>query len=155
MSGCGTCTMCCKLRGVHETMKLAFEWCADCDIGHGCRRYPTRPRSCADYECVWLETQRLPPAARLEAALRPDRCRVVIECIHDGKTLLLFVDPARTDAWRTLPVRRLLGSTVAAGGRAAVVTKGPRVLFTTKGFTIQFKTIEAELEEIARQSGQS
>lgn len=155
MNGCGSCTMCCKLCGVHETMKPGFEWCVDCDPGRGCRRYATRPRSCATYECVWLATQRFPPDARLDPALRPDRCKIVIECIHDGKTFVLYVDPARTHAWRTNAVQNLLANIVAAGGRAAVVTQGPTILFETEASTVQFQPLEVALADIARQGNDS
>lgn len=54
---CGGCTMCCKIMGVTELNKPANSWCTKCTKGVGCSVYETRPTSCVEFKCVWLQTQ--------------------------------------------------------------------------------------------------
>jgi len=55
---CGTCTACCKAYDVPNDVggfiSREGEWCTFCKIGKGCTIYTTRPKTCVDYECLWL-----------------------------------------------------------------------------------------------------
>tara|TARA_R110002096_G_scaffold159345_2_gene325166 strand:- start:1164 stop:1859 length:696 start_codon:yes stop_codon:yes gene_type:complete len=50
---CGTCTACCIVLGVEE---LGKPYSAPCGhlCGQGCGIYRKRPRSCREYQCLWL-----------------------------------------------------------------------------------------------------
>ncbi len=114
--GCDGCTMCCKLKAVDELAKPVGVWCPHCNPGKGCEinGQPERPQACADWECVWLQSQRRPHGSQpMSPALRPDRCKVVMDLTTDGKSLVLHVDPSRPDAWRDEPVRSLVKRALA------------------------------------------
>ena len=62
MSGkrqCGSCTACCTAMGVPELKKPAGAKChhllSIVDGAAGCSIYDRRPKSCRDFECVWLQ----------------------------------------------------------------------------------------------------
>lgn len=94
---CGTCTLCCKLLGVEEYKKPAGQWCGKCDrSGGGCKIQdrPERPRSCAEFNCLWLQ-------GGLPEALRPDKTGVVVGVTRDSKSPVLYVDPGYPDAYKS------------------------------------------------------
>ena len=58
---CGTCTMCCRIMGVADMEpepKPAHVWCKHCEIGKGCKIYESRPPSCREFNCMWLQDER-------------------------------------------------------------------------------------------------
>lgn len=50
---CGGCTACCTTHGVTEIKKPPREKCSLCK-DHGCSIYEARPKTCQDFECLWL-----------------------------------------------------------------------------------------------------
>lgn len=134
--GCDGCTLCCKLKAVNELGKLAGTWCAHCTPGKGCgiQDHPTRPQACADWECVWLQTQRRRNGeAALPPELRPDRCHVVMDVTTDGRSLVLHVDPSRRDAWRRGPVQRVVDGALRRGARVFVACGDTRTMVAGGG----------------------
>ncbi|HLH10281.1 MAG TPA: hypothetical protein VKV77_00185 [Methylovirgula sp.] len=121
-SGCGTCTMCCKLLAVRELEKPTNTWCRHCTPGKGCGVYVIRPRTCGEFECVWLQSQRHNPFG---PELRPDRCKVVLSSNTTDRQFTAFVDPSSPRAWREGPIAELLakladdGATILIGGNLA------------------------------------
>jgi hypothetical protein len=118
VSGCGTCTLCCKLLDIPELEKPMNRWCTHCTPGSGCRIYESRPAPCRDFACVWLESQKeekpLPPA------LRPDKCKIVLSFSEDRKDVLGFCDPSSPNAWKELAIFGLLD---------VIAHQGIRVMF--------------------------
>ena len=83
---CGTCTECCKTHKVDELKKRAGKWCRYRVKDRGCKIYPTRPNSCAEFECQWLK-------GHGEELDRPDRTRIVIDFLvleSIGNTMVLY-----------------------------------------------------------------
>ena len=74
---CGTCALCCKIKGIGELGGAAGRWCPHCNKAQGCTIYESRPQSCRDYECFWHRTQR--SADPMPAYFRPDRTQVIID----------------------------------------------------------------------------
>lgn len=70
---CGDCTACCTLMAVVELDKPRCVSCKHLD--KGCGIYATRPQSCREFECIWLQTQKT--SAPWPKRLRPDRCGVM------------------------------------------------------------------------------
>lgn len=62
---CGDCTACCWVWGIKELDKQPRKFCSH--QGQGCGIYPTRPQSCIDFKCLWLDGN------IIEDELRPDR----------------------------------------------------------------------------------
>ena len=94
---CGSCTMCCKVMRIDEIGKPAGLWCAQCDVGKGCRIYETRPGECRGFHCAFLRI------AELGEAWRPSQSRIVLAVELDGKRLAAYVDHDRPEAWRREP----------------------------------------------------
>lgn len=68
---CGTCTACCTVMGVAELGKpYAYPCLHLCEAG--CSIYPTRPSSCAGFECLWRQ------GAIGGPGMRPEKSGVLI-----------------------------------------------------------------------------
>lgn len=113
MHNCEGCTACCKVLKIRELDKPAHVWCKHCKIGVGCGSYETRPESCRVYECIWLQTQRLPRPMAFE--LRPDKSRVVIGTTNKGEEMVFYVSPERPDAWNRGGFRQFVAEMRARG----------------------------------------
>lgn len=120
---CGGCTMCCKTMGVPdlEPTKKPHQWCQHCQIGKGCGIYETRPKTCKEFECVWLQDTR----NLFDESCRPDRVGVVIVPADDGMGLIAHCDPSRPTAWRNEKILARL-KVCAKGGYLAAARAGPR-----------------------------
>lgn len=70
MRTCGDCTLCCTLCHVPELGKVEGEFCAHCLAG--CAIYDTRPSSCQEYACAWLQ-------GLVPEFMRPDKCGAMVE----------------------------------------------------------------------------
>lgn len=104
--GCDGCTACCKVMKIRELNKPGNVWCSHCTIGVGCGNYEQRPKSCRDYACIWLQTQRLDKPITFN--LRPDKSKVVIGTTSQGEELVFYVSPDRPDAWNQGEFRQLV-----------------------------------------------
>ena len=100
--------MCCKTLGVDEPglFKPAGTWCTHCQVGKGCGAYATRPTSCRTYTCVWRQWRET--SNDVPDALRPDRCKVVIDAAADGSGHYVRCNADRPDAWRDPAVQKIL-----------------------------------------------
>jgi len=94
---CGSCGMCCKLLGVDAVQKPPGTWCQHYMRGQGCGIYHERPKACASFECLWLDSD------KLDDAWRPDRAKFVMYTEREGLRLNVIVDPASPTAWRREP----------------------------------------------------
>jgi hypothetical protein len=52
---CGQCTACCRVLGIPELMKPRDTACTFLKKHKRCSCYATRPQSCQDYQCLWLQ----------------------------------------------------------------------------------------------------
>jgi hypothetical protein len=52
---CNGCTACCVAMGVAELDKQPFSACRFAEDGQGCGCYETRPESCRNYQCIWVQ----------------------------------------------------------------------------------------------------
>jgi hypothetical protein len=115
---CGSCTLCCKLLGIPELDKPQDRWCTHCAVGSGCRIYESRPASCRDFECVWLQSQK--EAKPLPLALRPDKSKMVLTLSQNRKDVMGYCDPSAPHAWKEAAMFRLL---------EVISRQGQRVMF--------------------------
>ena len=106
---CGGCTLCCKVLEIPELGKPINVWCPFCDIGRGCKIYPSRPQSCKKFLCGWLQDPIIPES------LRPDQCGVVIEKLPGYSVHLALMDPIRPTAWMGPEIRSVLDAYVKTG----------------------------------------
>lgn len=101
---CGACTLCCTvMRAEMEPPKPAHETCRHC-TDRGCAIYDDRPEVCSGFQCLWLATQQS-RALALPAAMRPDRCGVVIDLNPAGAVIAHCERPG---SWRREPMRSWL-----------------------------------------------
>lgn len=73
---CGECRACCYTHGVEQIQKPAWQHCLH-ECQQGCAIYQSRPSSCRNFECIWLQ-------GRFEEGDRPDQTGIVLT---PGKTL--------------------------------------------------------------------
>ena len=67
---CGECTACCTLLPIEPIDKPVNTLCEYCN-GYGCRIYDTKPQTCTEFECAYLQADGVPEA------LRPDKCGII------------------------------------------------------------------------------
>lgn len=103
---CEDCTFCCKMPAIKEFNKPRNVWCQFCAKGKGCTIYDSRPASCIEFECVWLQSQASSQA--MSASCRPDKSHVMLVVGLDNKTVVAHCDPAYPLAWREGPVHEAL-----------------------------------------------
>lgn len=118
---CGTCTACCRVYAIPELGKPAGAWCDHCDVGKGCKVYATRPARCAEFECLWLQSQRQ-QRVQLSAELRPDRCKVVFIPSTNDRVMTATTMPGAPDAWQRPAVRALIDRFLRGGIAVAIGT---------------------------------
>ena len=115
---CGSCTLCCKVLGIMELEKPAWDWCPHCTPGKGCGIYEARPTSCRAFDCQWI----VEPA--LAEAFKPDRSKVVLVG-SPGPIINAYCDPSQPLAWKREPMHALLRERARTrwGGLLAVVAR--------------------------------
>lgn len=104
---CGPCTACCSALVIEELDKPAFSRCphevtqmpteasgsSDQGCGGSCNRYATRPASCSNFRCLWLD-------GHLTDADRPDRLGVIFTTTTHEQLgtipMLIEVTPGRS-----------------------------------------------------------
>lgn len=123
---CGECTVCCTLLGVPELNKGAYEACSKLD--GNCTVYSSRPKSCRDFECLWLQDIGLPEH-------RPDRSGLVLtvtveDCILGKAGAVIVAHEAQPDAAHRPENAVLLQ--VFVDHTAVVITRkdGPRTVLS-------------------------
>jgi len=72
---CGDCTLCCELLPIAEINKPHSQLCGDCTLKKGCGIYNTRPESCRNFNCLFIESN------DMGELLRPNNCNVIFERI--------------------------------------------------------------------------
>jgi hypothetical protein len=70
MRKCGSCQLCCEVIAVKELGKPVNTRCIN-QAARGCSIYKTRPASCGEFTCEWLQ-------GGLPGTMRPDRIGAVI-----------------------------------------------------------------------------
>jgi hypothetical protein len=88
--------MCCRVFPIPEADKPNTDWCANLQIGKGCRIYERRPEPCRAFHCLWLLDD------SLGEEWRPDIAGFVLSD-PDPWALLVTNDPDNPQAWRREP----------------------------------------------------
>ena len=98
---CGSCTLCCKVMGIPEIKKRAWEQCSHVGDGVGCKIYSERPMSCRQFICGWLLDPNMGPD------LKPEVCHVVTYQ-RVGQHIVATCDADYPGAWRAPNVLEFL-----------------------------------------------
>ena len=137
MNHCGECTACCRVFAIAEMPeKKAGDWCKHCAVGKGCKVYDERPRTCEEFSCLWLMSQkRSDPRERLAPELRPDRSKVVFSPSTDETIMAATLMPNAPAAHHRRDVQALIGTMVRNGVRVVVGTPAAttRIMFDRDG----------------------
>jgi hypothetical protein len=124
---CGSCTKCCKVMGIPELKKRAWEECSHVAAGVGCKIYSERPRSCRSFICGWLLDPYMGPD------LKPENCHVVF--YQRGEHHIVGTcDADYPDAWRKPNVIAFLHrlAKVNAPHRKVILMEKGRTWFVTE-----------------------
>ncbi len=120
---CGSCTLCCKLMMVPELDKPMGTWCAHCKQGAGCTIHATRPQSCRDFYCGYLQSD------ALTEEWLPAKVRFIV--VGEPSGIVLYVDPGQPDAWKDAPFYERIKSWSLSGvprNRQVTVRIGRRAI---------------------------
>lgn len=124
VSWCRTCTYCCVLPEIAALGKPMYRACGHIrDKGCGIFGDPRRPQACKAYACAYL-------AARLAESTDRNRIPHPLDAgayFHRDpveKAIVLFVDPARPEAWKASAIPALLRPAIAAGEALVIFDRG-------------------------------
>jgi len=128
---CGDCTMCCKVLEVNSMNKGQFQWCPECDIGHGCRIYDNRPAECANFQCLWLYDPDLGPH------FCPNKCHFVMYFHASGYFIVDCDNHVRGvhNNSKYMDLFKRMASKLEPRGRCTVVCYGAHMVAITPGET--------------------
>ena len=131
-AGCGGCSLCCKVMGVVELKKPGGVWCEHAEplaACGGCTVHASRPPTCRDFECVWLQSQhRRHGESAMPQELRPDRCGVIFDVLKDGAGLVAHVDPRKEGAHERRAPRGVIDRALASGMQVVIACAEKRAL---------------------------
>ena len=69
MHSCEGCTACCSVLKIDALDKPQYTPCIHCE--GGCTIYDTKPKTCSEFECAYLQGKNIP------LSLRPDNCGII------------------------------------------------------------------------------
>ena len=127
---CGSCNLCCNLLAIPDLGKPARQWCAHALRPHGgCAVHHLKAatpnlKACADFECLWLQSQRrTDPNDRLPRHLRPNISHVMFGPFdpEDDMHLFVHVDPEHAASWRDNLIQERLQGFLEKGAKITVV----------------------------------
>jgi hypothetical protein len=131
ISWCRTCTYCCVLPEIMALQKPMYRACSHlANKGCGIFGASSRPAACIAYECAYL-------SARLSGSADRNRIPHPLEAgayfHHDPheSAIVLFVDPARPEAWKASSIPDLLRSAVDAGETLVIFDRGRQMTVST------------------------
>lgn len=124
ISWCRTCTFCCVLPEIAALDKPMYRACGHlANKGCGIFGQPHRPSACSAYACAYL-------SARLSDS--PDRNRIphpldagaYFHRDPHENAIVLFVDPARPEAWKASAIPDLLRPAIKTGETLVIFDRG-------------------------------
>ena len=132
---CGSCTKCCKVMGIAEIKKRAWEECSHVVAGIGCNIYSERPNSCRQFICGWLLDPNMGPD------LKPENCHVVFYQ-RGGNHIVGTCDADYPDAWRKPNVIAFLHRLAKANAphRKVILMEKGRTWFITENDILPAET---------------
>ncbi len=84
----------------------------------------------------------------MDPALRPDRCKIVMEHPGGEGKLFFYVDPDRVGNWRSRPVDWVINNVEAGGQVVSVATSGSRLLYASPNLSVDFTSAEEEMRRL-------
>lgn len=124
---CGACNLCCFVLGVPDIHKPARMWCEWTTVHGGCARQADKASdesllACAQFECLWLQSQQREGVPTWPRTLRPDQSHVVFGPQDREDALLLFVhvDPRHPKAWKEPAIQARIQEILDGGGKVEV-----------------------------------
>lgn len=132
VSWCRTCTYCCVLPAITALDKPMYRACRHIrDKGCGIFGEPERPRACAAYACAYLEA-RLTDSPGRNRIPHPLEAGAYFHRDPVERAIVLFVDPARPDAWKASAIPALLRTAVAGGETLVIFDRGRQMTITSE-----------------------
>lgn len=99
---CDGCTACCTILPIEDTQLIKLEnvTCTHCD--KGCTIYESRPESCVNFECVYIQDG-------YSEEIRPDKSGVIFDKLTT-RIYQALISRDRLDSWDTEPMRDYIRS---------------------------------------------
>ena len=125
---CGSCNYCCEVLPIPELQKPASVLCQNCTKNVGCNIYDSRPESCRNFDCLYLQSD------DMDISLRPNECGIMFEKvttkIYFGTEL-----PKDVGSWKKLNVFNYIKSLNEKGISVVIssFTSTPNEFFLAEG----------------------
>jgi hypothetical protein len=124
VSWCRTCTLCCVLPAIGALDKPMYRTCRHIE-NRGCGLFdrPERPEACRAYQCAYLSA-RLAESADRNRIPHPLEAGAYFHRDPKERAIVLFVDPARPEAWKRSAIPDLVRPALAAGETLVIFDRG-------------------------------
>jgi hypothetical protein len=124
ISWCRTCTLCCVLPEIAALGKPMYRPCRHL-AGKGCGVFgqAERPAACAAYECAYL-TARLTDGPDRNRIPHPLEAGAYFHRDPAENAIVVFVDPAKPEAWKRSAIPDLLRPELRAGRTLVIFDRG-------------------------------
>ncbi len=137
---CSDCHFCCLVLEVEEISKPFCVLCPHVkksDKGC-CSIYETRPTACADFRCLWLQSQDR-PGQEMPIDMRPNHSKVMFNTSpENNKHIYAHVHPHHPDAWKKGGAWAKIQDLIDRGGTVEVVIGEWRNLLRAGKPTLRF-----------------
>jgi len=131
ISWCRTCTLCCTVPEILSLDKPMYKPCTHL-AGQGCGIFgkPERPAVCASFRCAYLAA-REDNAPDRHAIPHPQDAGAYFARDPAEKLFVVFVDPARPEAWKESGIADYLRPWLARGFAVEVIDRGRRMTISS------------------------
>jgi hypothetical protein len=143
---CDGCDLCCIAPGIKELRKPPGEPCSNLcgEPGRSCSIYPSRPKVCLDFYCLWRATETVLPDW-----LRPADCGFLLAFNRLDEwpgVVTVHPDPARPDGWNNPWGRTVFGELAEAWNCLVAIRQNPETthVFCPNGSVIDLTTLAPE-----------
>ncbi|MGL4634878.1 MAG: hypothetical protein ACRCWF_02765 [Beijerinckiaceae bacterium] len=132
VSWCRTCTLCCVLPEIMALEKPMYRPCAHI-ANKGCSLFGNdeRPKACVAYECAYLSA-RMTDAPERNSIPHPLDAGAYFHRDPVENAIVLFVDPAKPEAWKRSAIPGLLRPAIAAGQTLVIFDRGRQLTVSTQ-----------------------
>lgn len=151
ISHCRDCTLCCSLPLIEALDKAMYRPCVHiADGGCGIFGQPERPATCIRYRCAYLEAQEERSPGR-HGIPHPRDCGAYYHRDAGMRSVVMFVDPARPERWKTTALTERLREALDEGYSLTIFDRGRQML--VRNAMIFDALLKADFVRIAEAEG--
>jgi len=128
VSWCRTCTLCCVLPEILSLDKPMYKPCRHIARSRcGIYGQPERPDACSAYACAYLQA-RMNGGSGRNRIPHPLEAGAYFHIDQQENAVVMFVDPAKAERWKTTQIAEILRTLMARGLHLVILDRGRRMV---------------------------